>query len=254
MIGIVSLGNLSSIGYDIYLLILLLTNAQYSEILYVAGNLLAKVVAYIAIMMFLLDGVKIFKTRRQRAFLNSINDNKPGLPFYLVVIIFVILGGISLGYAILASISYANNLLWTLIGAYSVGIIFIGLALYLFITNKTSRQKDKTLKPAKGGLIFLFDFKHERTVYESTSNDLAQLGKLNDIYIFTEYGYLITPTNKYTVLGISVDRISDDLVNGISMNVNTNESLNEVLKEFKKYETKTIWIDDSYKITKEISK
>lgn len=252
---VLSVLNLASIGYNLYLTVSLFVTGNFNTAIYYGGNFLASLIAYLAIMMLLLDGIKVFKTKRQRAFLNALNSNKPGIPYYAVFLILLVLGLLSLGYAIFATINYSSNLLWTLIGAYSIAIILLGLVLYLFLTNLKGQSKPSISNAkVKGGLIFILDLKNQRLVYETKNYDETTLKKLTEVYYFTEYGYLITPNTKYVVKGIKVDNIDPELKASINLELTQEEKLIAVLENYQKYQTKTIFVDADYKVTKEITK
>lgn len=252
---ILSIFNLISIGYSCYQTINYFILGNISTAIYLAGNLIASLIGYLAIMMILLDGVKVFKTRRQRAFLNSINDNKSGIPYYAMIAILLILGTISLVYALITTFNYESKFLWSLIGAYSIAALLFILVMYLLITNfKSKTNPNIKIIKNNSALIFILDINGKKTIYESKNFNDENLKALSDIYYFTDYGYLITPDFKYSVKGIKVDRISADLVKEIKMDIVNNDAILNIINRYQRYQTKTIYIDNNNNITKEITK
>lgn len=250
---IISLTNLGSLAYYLYITInLLITGNTSSGLLYI-GNDIALASAYIATMMFLLDGKKIFRSRRQKAFMRNMNNSTTPFSSTIIAIIFAVLGLIALAYGIYASINYANNLLWALIGAYGAATALLSLALYILLANQKTTEK----APKRGqNLLFILTINNHTTIYEAklVKDYDYYLGDLNKIYIPTDYGKLITPEQEYIVKGIKSDYINNDSLATINMSINNNEQLKEVVTHFQRYETKIITIDSNYNIIKEIKK
>ena len=216
------------------------------------GSALAILIAFVATMVMLLDGIKIIKTKRQRAFLNAYRSNKATIPFIVIIIIFYLLGLIALGFAIYIMVIYDSKLLIALIGALLAFLIFICLATYLLISNRHSKNSFN-----KGdNLLFILDINDKRYLYEApiiTSID-DLLGELANIYILTEYGSLITKDKIYLVRGITIRNEFEFDLKKTKLLPLEDSKLTELSYHFLKYQTLIIKIDENYNILKTIKK
>ena len=66
-------------------------NEYTSVLLNGVGNLFASIIAYLATLVLLLDGKKIFKSRRQKQYLNAVNKKSLMWPI-IAIIVFLLLG------------------------------------------------------------------------------------------------------------------------------------------------------------------
>ena len=255
--GIISLANLSSIGYYFYDMIMYFKVQNTAMIIYTVGNILAVLIAYIATLILLFDGVKLFKTKRQREFKNAI-EGKTSITSTVLVITFSILAAVSIIYAIYLSITYNNVYLWNLIGAYTIGIIFVGLSLFVYYNNKPQKAEQviekKIQKVLNRNLIFIIYLKNKKVVFESQYDDNFEelLGDFQRLYVLNNYGIITQNDTAYSVMGVSLEYLDKNTLNTLKMNVCKNEKLLDVVNQFNRFEQKQIIIDVNYNIEKEI--
>lgn len=277
---VISLFNISSIIYSIYDLwqIYLYAASQnqlqeYTAILLVGvGNLLAPIFAYAATLLLLLDGRKIFKSRRQQQYRNALKSgfNKQAL---IAIIILSLLGIGSLVYAIIITMNYSFELLLAAVGAYGMTIIFFGVAYYIFYINFTKQKNLDTtstnsniinaniINKTKVDVILLFILQLGVKKYyftgslenNKTINDY--LGNILNIYVLTDFGNINTPDKKYIVKGIKVDKISEETLREIKMErIMPDEKMLNILSNFQRYHLKNIYLDENNNVVKIIER
>ena len=245
---------LTNVGTFIYYMYYFFLYVGHNLILAVneLGSALAILIAFVATMVMLLDGIKIIKTKRQRAFLNAYRNNKVTIPFIVVIIIFYLLSLIALGFAIYIMTIYDSKLLIALIGALLAFLIFICLATYLLISNCHSNNNFN-----KGNnLLFILDINDKRYLYEAaiTTSIDELLGELANIYILTEYGSLITKDKTYLVRGITIRNEAEFDLKKTKLLPLEDSKLTELSYHFLKYQTLIIKVDENYNILKTIKK
>ena len=245
---------LTNVGTFIYYMYYFFLYLGHNLILAVneLGSALAILIAFVATMVMLLDGIKIIKTKRQRAFLNAYRNNKVTIPFIVVIIIFYLLSLIALGFAIYIMTIYDSKLLIALIGALLAFLIFICLATYLLISNCHSNNNFN-----KGNnLLFILDINDKRYLYEAaiTTSIDELLGELANIYILTEYGSLITKDKTYLVRGITIRNEAEFDLKKTKLLPLEDSKLTELSYHFLKYQTLIIKVDENYNILKTIKK
>ena len=81
-------------------------------LLYGIGGILGVLIAYISTLMIILDGVKVFKSRRLKEFERSINQKEgKSVPKNIVGIIFILLSLVLVGYSVFLFTNYDPTLL-----------------------------------------------------------------------------------------------------------------------------------------------
>ncbi len=248
---VISLADIGSIiGYIINLFSM---NFELVIFLYTLGNIIGIGVAYVASLMLILDNVQIFKSKRAREFERGIN-NKEGssVPRYILAGICLGITAVLLAYGIINLTNYNKTLLVTTIGVLVGAGISFGLAIFFFVTGKPQHQKISA-----ENLLFMITLPEQSLLYEAklskdfTINDAV--GELESIYIIDEYGLIVTPTSKYIVKGIKLERMIPEVSSKIHMNLMTDHPFREIIKEFNKYQRKKIVLDEQNQIKKIIN-
>ena len=243
---IISLYDLSSL---ITYIKVFFTPTDITTILYGIGGILGVIIAYITTLMIILDGVRIFKSKRLKEFERGVNlkDGK-SLPKNIVGFVFVALFLVLIGYSIFLIINYNPTLLSTLIGSILISLIFLGLAIYFFISGKAVNTKISSNK-----LMLVINLPYETLTYiaeinkELSENDA--LGKMNEMYYLDELGLLITPSDKYLVKGMKADSIPNEYLESIKMKRLDNR-YDHITSNYKKYSRMKIVIDENGNIIK----
>lgn len=244
--GLITFFNLGSlVGY-----IWMLVEGEFSVLflLSVLGNVLGILIAYIASMMIILEGVTLFKSKRMREFERSVQmkDGK-SIPRHIIAFICLCCGIVLAVYGSISLMHYDKNLLFSIIGSFIGTGVGIGLALYFFITGN---PQHKTLKAQK--LLFLIKGTTQDYLYTATlSKDFTienAIGKLKDIYILDEYGLLITPKDSFIVKGIKADGNVSSILSELQMEPILENPFEEALKEFQKYNRKKIILDENNQV------
>lgn len=224
-------------------------STDISTILYGIGGILGVIIAYITTLMVILDGVRIFKSKRLKEFERGVNlkDGK-SLSKNIVGIVFLILFAVLIGYSIFLFTNYNSTLLVTLIGTMVIGLIFLGLSIYFFISGKAVHT---TIKAQKLMLVINLPFETLTYVAEINKNlsENEALGKINEMYYLDELGLLITPSDKYLVKGMKADSIPNDYLESIKMQRLDNR-YDHITSNYKKYSRMKITIDENGNIIK----
>ncbi len=216
----------------------------------ILGNILGELTAYVASMMLILENVKIFKSRRLRQFERDIN-NKSGrsLPRNILALICFSIFCILLAYTIISSINYNETILASLIGSSLGVLVALGVGIYFLISGL---PQHKSLKAEN--LLFIISTPTEKIIFEANLNKEFRiddaLGELYDTYIIDEYGLIVTPTEKFIVKGIKVNKYDNDLLSKIKMTKNNDSRFKNVILEFQKYNRKKIVLDENNQIVK----
>lgn len=241
IVSIYSLGELSS-----YLFIFFcnINNLDLITILEAISSILGVIIGYVAIMMIILDGIKIFKSKRLKEFERNLNNKESSsIPKWISSIISGTLGIVLLVFGIISTINYTKELLISVIGLYIGSIIFIILAIYLFITGLPKHKKIKA-----SNLLFIVDFENQKYIYttsitkEFSINDA--LGSIQDVYLIDEYGLLITPKKHYIVKGIKLEYSGKKYLDEINMEKIESNEFDEIISKYQKYNRKRIEIDE----------
>lgn len=247
-IGVITLVDIGSIiGYAA---ILFQSHFDLLYLLSTLGNILGELTAYVASMMLILEDVKIFKSRRLRQFERDIN-NKSGrsLPRNILALICFIIFVVLLTYTIISFINYNETILVSLIGSSLGVLVALGLGIYFLISGLPQHKSIKA-----ENILFIINTPTDKIIFEANLNkeftiDDA-LGKLYDTYIIDEYGLIVTPTNKYIVKGIKINKFDNDLLAKIQMTKDNDSKFKDVILEFQKYNRKKIILDENNKIVK----
>ncbi len=254
-IGVISFYDGGGIlGYLSYLLYTIFNgDINTMTILYMLediGSIIGIIVAYIASLMMILDNVRIFKSRRLREYERGLkNEDGKSVPRQIFGLISLI---ISLGlgiYLIFTILNYNKEILFSVIGAAAVFLLFVGLTIYFFVTGKSLHKK--ITAPALILQITLPDFS---VLFEADlSKDFTIADALNGLdkeYLLDELGLLITPDKKYLVKGINVQSIKREHITNLKMQRITSNKFDLAFKEFKKYARMKIVLDENNQITK----
>ncbi len=245
IISLFCLGEIS--GY--VLIMLELYEVELLFILELIGSIFGVLIGYVASMMLVLDGVKLFKSRRLKEFERNLN-NKEGtsVPRWILAIISGVLGIMLFIYGIIISIHYDKQLLITIIGLFLGAIAFLGTSIFFFLSGAS---KHKVLRAEN--LLFVVDLDGQKKVYQaklSKEFTIEQaLGKLNELYLLDEYGLIVTPSHHYIVKGIKLEYSARALLETIQM-APYEGNLDEALANFQKYNRKKIILDENNKIVK----
>lgn len=219
-------------------------------VLEVIGSILGVVVAYIASLMMILDGVVIFKSRRLRDYERSIkNKDGKSVPRQIFALLSLIISLVISIYLVFTIMNYDKEILFSLIGASVVLLIFLVLTIYFYITGKALHKK--IYAPALLLEIKLPDFS---VLFEADlSKDFTEADALNGLdkeYLLDELGLLITPNKKYLVKGINVQSIKREHISNLKMKRVESNAFDLAFKEFKKYARMMITLDESNQIIK----
>ena len=246
---ILSFYNLGSIvGY--LWMILSANELSLLLILELLSSILGVVIAYTASMMIVLDGIVLFKSKRLREFERSYHQKDgTSIPRNILAVISLSLSIALFTYGIVSLLNYDKRLLISCIGTFLGMAIFLGLAIYFFISGKAQH---KTIKAENLLLIVQIEDKKILLAAELSKDQTLEtlLSPLADIYILDEYGLIVTPHMRYIVKGVKLDYLSKDILKSLQMQPFTDSVLNEALKEFKKYNRKKIILDENYSIKK----
>ena len=152
-------------------------------------------------------------------------------------------------YLIFTILNYNKEILFSVIGAASVFLLFVGLTIYFFVTGKSLHKK--ITAPALILQITLPDFS---VLFEADLNkDFTIADALNGLdkeYLLDELGLLITPDKKYLVKGINVQSIKREHITNLKMQRISSNKFDLAFKEFKKYARMKIVLDENNQITK----
>ncbi len=237
------------------------------------GVLLGNIFAYIATLILLIGGRKIFKTRRQKQYLNAV-QNKSLLPAIIAIILFILLGIGSLIYAIFISINFSMVLLINAVASYGLMLVFFGIAYYIFFinfTNKTSSSPTANINSnvinatiinktkVDLSLLFILHLGNNKYYFKGLLDNNHTinyyLGHLLDVYVLTDFGTINLENEKVIVKGIKVDKIDQNLLQEIKLSrLRPDEKLLNVLSNFERYRIKNIYLDNNYNIVKIIEK
>lgn len=246
---ILSFYNLGSIvGY--LWMILSANELSLLLILELLSSILGVVIAYTASMMIVLDGIVLFKSKRLREFERSYHQKDgTSIPRNILAVISLSLSIALFTYGIVSLLNYDKRLLISCIGTFLGMAIFLGLAIYFFISGKAQH---KTIKAENLLLIVQIEDKKILLAAELSKDQTLEtlLSPLADIYILDEYGLIVTPHMRYIVKGVKLDYLSKDILKSLQMQPFTDSVLNEALKEFQKYNRKKIILDENYSIKK----
>lgn len=239
-----------------YIRILISMFQQEIELTYIleyVGNILGVFIGYAAAMMIILDGVQIFKSKRYREFERGIKQ-KDGrsMPRSVLAVICTTLFIILLAFDIFTILHYNPNNLYSIIGTSVGAAVSLGFAIYFFLSGKPIHT---TLKSSK--LLFILQLQNQHYFFkQELSKELTEeiaLNNLHNIYLLDEYGLLITPTEKYVIKGIKVNKIDPEIIKNFNMTYLNPSPYNEILEHIQKYNRKKIYIDEQNHVTKTIN-
>lgn len=245
---IVSIYSLIELGQYILIIIFNINSLDLIAILEIIASILGIIIGYTAIMMIILDGIRLFKSKRLKEFERNLNNKEStSIPKWIFSIISGILGIVLLVFGIISTINYTKELLISVIGLYIGSIIFIGLGIYLFIAGLPKHKKIKA-----SNLLFIVDFDNNKYIYTtSITKEFTisnAIGSIQDLYLIDEYGLLITPEKHYIVKGIKLEYSGKHYLNEINMErVETND-FDEAISKYQKYNRKRIELDENNNI------
>lgn len=245
---IVSIYSLIELGQYILIIIFNINSLDLIAILEIIASILGIIIGYTAIMMIILDGIRIFKSKRLKEFERNLNNKEStSIPKWIFSIISGALGIVLLVFGIISTINYTKELLISVIGLYIGSIIFIALAIYLFIAGLPKHKKIKA-----SNLLFIVDFDNNKYIYTtSITKEFTisnAIGSIQDLYLIDEYGLLITPEKHYIVKGIKLEYSGKHYLNEINMErVETND-FDEAISKYQKYNRKRIELDENNNI------
>ena len=243
---IISLHDLSSL--ITYVGVFFLTTDIYT-ILYGIGGILGVIIAYVATLMIILDGVKIFKSRRLKEFERSINQKEgASIPKNIVGAIFIISVIVLFGYSVFLFMNFDSTLLPTLIGVIVLGLILLGLGIYFIVSGRALHSNIKA-----HNLMLVINLPSNTLTYTATiTKELSvddALGKIKDMYYLDEFGLLITPNSKYLVKGMKADSIPNEYLESLKMQL-MDDRFDHITYNYKKYSRQKITVDNNLNIIK----
>lgn len=208
------------------------------------------VIAYLLVLSIILDGAKIFKSKRLKQFEKASNtSDKKSVLSKALPTVFVSFGAILLIYEIYLLATYDQNNILTIIG---VGIISIISLVFGFIL-----AFKPTKAAAKANNLYIIKMDLNTICYISINGsketDKESLGSLYDDYLFDDYGYLVFPDKKIHCYGIKVSKISDNVLQSITLSKDDINKYSNYIDSFNKYSKKKIYINDDGSVIKETS-
>ena len=244
-----------TIIFNIYYLIRILisdinNNLGFNTILadaYSFGSYpLAILTALIITLMLTLSDVKIFKSRRSRAFEREANGKK-NIPAIIFNIVSITIGLILLGVAItILVLSKKLNAYFFTIGGF--GLLFILIGLVILIRDFGFSNKER--KP-KGRCLFFIKTNgtYYTYLYEANNKSLEEsLCAIGSTYILTDFGVIKTKDGKYNVFGITPNEIDDSLINSIELE-KENRDFSPAFNLMNKYKRISITLDENNSVT-----
>lgn len=243
---VISLHDLSSL--ITYVGVFFLTTDIYT-ILYGIGGILGVIIAYVATLMIILDGVKIFKSRRLKEFERSINQKEgASIPKNIVGAIFIISAIVLFGYSVFLFMNFDPTLLPTLIGVIVLGLILLGLGIYFIVSGRALHSNIKA-----HNLMLVINLPSNTLTYTATiTKELSvddALGKIKDMYYLDEFGLLITSNSKYLVKGMKADSIPNEYLESLKMKL-MDDRFDHITNNYKKYSRQKITVDNNLNIIK----
>lgn len=248
-------------------------NEYTSVLLNGVGNLFASIIAYLATLVLLLDGKKIFKSRRQKQYLNAVNKKSLMWPI-IAIIVFLLLGVACLVYGIITSIHFTYDLLIATFGAYGMMVVFFGLAYYIFYINFTTDKRlvntanensnvinatilNKTKVDLS--LLFILHLGNNKYYFKGNLDEIHTinyyLGQILNVYVLTDFGSINKENEKIIVKGIKVERIDENLLKEIKLQrIQPDERFLNIVSNFERYRTKTIFLNSAGQIEKIIER
>ena len=218
-------------------------------LLYGIGGILGVLIAYISTLMIILDGVKVFKSRRLKEFERSINQKEgKSVPKNIVGIIFILLSLVLVGYSVFLFTNYDPTLLSTIVGVIILSLILLGLGIFFMISGKALHSNISA-----HNLMLIINMPDKVLTYTATINKSLSvdeaLGKIKDMYYLDEFGLLITPDAKYLVKGMKCESISNEYLDSLKMQL-MDDRFDNITVNYKKYSRQKITVDNNLNIIK----
>lgn len=277
---VISIINISNICFNIYALWTIYLHyasqnalaAGTTDLLLVSGELVAYIIAYIATCILLLDGKKIFKSRRQKQYMNAVNNRSKKWPI-IYIIVLVLLGAGALTYGIITSINFTYELLIAAVGAYGIALVFFGLAYYIFFINFTNGTSSSPINQNSNVinaiiinktkvdlyLLFILNLGNNKYYFEGLLDETHTinyyLGNILNVYVLTDFGSINKDNSKTIVKGIKVEKIDENLLKEIKLNrIKPEEKFLNIVSNFERYRVKQIYVDNADNVVKILEK
>ena len=241
---LITIGNLLLVIFFFYEMIIYLINYKFEILtfLFYILDIISVLSAYTLIMIILLRGVRIFKSRRLKKFQDEFdgkNHNKRNIILSSILLIFG-LTFLTFGILLITLIKkYNAKYVFSLILLFSISIILITISILLLSKLKFKKKNIKErimFVVIKDKRIFLSDDKIKEDI----------LSPLESKYFLTDFGYLyFKEAGKnicYHIKGVEAldnqDYINIDLIE--------DNKFIFILNELEKYNKKEIYLDENF--------
>ncbi len=248
-------------------------NEYQSYFLIQGGNILAIALAYFAGLVLLLDGKRIFKSRRQQQYANAVK-NRSKVPTIISIVVLALLGAASLTYAIITTVYSDISLLLATFGAYGMALVFFGFAFYIFYINFTKQKNLDTTSTQSNvinatilnktkvdvELMFILDLANNKYYFKGILDNNRTinyyLGNILNVYVLTDFGTIEMPEKKVLVKGIKVEKIDESFLREIKLSrvTNLNENFLSIMSNFERYHIRTVYLDANNNISRIVEK
>lgn len=227
----------------------LVEDNKLSYLLLGLSSALGILTGYILTLGMHLNGVKLFKTRRQRKFAKEAKSDferkRDTIIFYSIV---SLVGALLIGASITTYCLFKEFNLYFYIFIIAGALVFVYLIVFTILSLSSNKEKPVS----KGKVIFFIKTDGKYFVYsdslDGNNNIESKLGNIGIEYILSDFGVLVKNKEKIRVLGITPSEFDYSLLNGITLNKDTDD-LSYILDEFNKYQRKKIVVDESNKIS-----
>ena len=241
---LITIGNLLLVIFFFYEMIIYLINYKFEILtfLFYILDIISVLSAYTLIMIILLRGVRIFKSRRLKKFQDEFdgkNHNKRNIILSSILLIFG-LTFLTFGILLIALIKkYNAKYVFSLILLFSISIILIIISILLLSKLKFKKKNIKErimFVVIKDKRIFLSDYKIKEDI----------LSPLESKYFLTDFGYLyFKEAGKnicYHIKGVE----ALDNQDYINIDLMEDNKFIFILNELEKYNKKEIYLDENF--------
>ena len=242
---IITIGNGLLVIYFLYQMIMYVThyNVELLVLLFYLLDIISVLAAYTLIMIILLRGVKLFKSRRLKRFQNEYdgkNNNKRNIILSIILLFF---GLTFLTFGIIV---------FTLIKNFNVKYVFSLILLFTFaITLSTIGIilliKIKPVKIRNNKELLMFVVMKDKRIFlsdDKVKDDI--LYPLESKYFLTDFGYLYFKERGknicYHIKGVEALEDSDYL----NINLMEDDKFKFILSELERYNKKEIYLDENF--------
>lgn len=247
IVSIFNIGEALILGFNMF------NDKTYSDQFYYWYYYLTEIggvlIAYFVTLVILLRGTGIhIKSRRQRQFEREYDESKKkyAILFDILMVLLTILM-ISLAVLTIVYRSHIKNYYLYLIASIIIGLITISLSIYSITIDLKIKDSNPKIK---GLTLFIIkdNNNYKSYIYDGKNGSLEDnLGKISNIYTFTNYGSIKSNDGNYNVLGIAPSNFDSDLYNEIKLFA-FDDRFNEVYNEFNRYNKKKIVLDEFNKV------